>query len=400
VEEAMTPDFETVVDRSSSNAEKYALRQKLFGTDKLLPMWVADMDIMTPQCIVEAVRKRAAHPIYGYEEVPQSAYDAQIAWMKKRHGLTIEREWLFYSHSVVATLNTAIHAFTQPGDKVVVQTPIYPPFLSNVTRNGRKVLLNPLKRSGEGEYTFDLEDLRSKIDADTKLLLLCSPHNPVGRVWERGELQSLADICLEHNIKVVADEIHSDLVYAPHRHIPFSSLSDAVADITVTAIGPGKSFNVAGLAISTVVVPNEQMRERFSTAYENIHFAQGNVFAHAGFEAAYTQGEPWLEALLLHLQRNIAKLKDVTERHRDKIRFIAPQGTYLAWLDCRGMGLGSSELRRFFVEKAALGLSPGISFGKEGKGYMRLNFAVPTSVMDEAVAQLDLALSNFGEDGF
>jgi len=396
----MNPDFETVIDRSSSNAEKYALRRKLFQTEEVLPMWVADMDIMTPSCIVEAVQKRAAYPIYGYEEVPNSAYEAQIAWMHRRHGLRIEREWMFYSHSVVATLNTAIHAFSEPGDKVVVQTPIYPPFLSNVTRNEREVLRNPLKRNEEGDYTFDLEDLRSKIDEKTKLLLLCSPHNPVGRVWSREELQAVADICLENNIKVVADEIHSDLVFAPHKHTPFASLSEAAANITVTAIGPGKTFNVAGLAISTVVVQNKQMRELFSDAYERIHFAQGSVFAHAGFEAAYTQGEPWLEALLVHLQRNIAKLKAVTERHSDKIFFIEPQGTYLAWMDCSGMGLSSSELRRFFIEKAALGLSPGVSFGKEGKGYMRLNFAVPSPIMDDAVAQLDLALSNFGEYGF
>jgi len=218
--------------------------------------------------------------------------------------------------------------------------------------------------------------------------------------YSNKELQELADICLEHNIKVVADEIHSDLVYAPHRHIPFSSLSEAVAGITVTALGPGKTFNVAGLAISTVVVQDDAMRERFREVYESIHFAQGNVFAHAGFEAAYTRGEAWLEALLLHLRKNYAKLGALAQRHSDKIRFIEPQGTYLAWLDCSGMGLSSSELRRFFIEQAALGLSPGTSFGKEGKGYMRLNFAVPGPIMDDAIAQLDLALSNFDEYGF
>ncbi len=393
----MSFDFQCVVDRTTSNAEKYRLRQKLFKTEDVIPMWVADMDIETPPCIIKAVQKRAAHPVYGYEEVPLSAYEAQIAWMKKRHGFEIKREWMFYSHSVVATINTAIHAFTKPGDKVIVQTPIYPPFLSNVTRNGREVLRNPLHRSEDGDYTFDLDDLRSKIDADTKLLLLCSPHNPVGRVWSRAELQSLADICLEHNIKVVADEIHSDLVYAPHKHTPFATLSEAVANITVTAIGPGKTFNTAGLAISTVVVQNEQMREAFDNAYECIHFAQGNVFAHAGFEAAYREGEQWLEELLVHLQRNIEKLRDLAKRHSDKIRFIAPQGTYLAWLDCSGLGLGSSELKRFFIEDAALGLSPGVSFGKEGKGYMRLNFAVPGPVMDDAIAHLDMALSDFDE---
>ncbi len=393
----MSFDFQCVVDRTTSNAEKYKLRQKLFKTEDVIPMWVADMDIETPPCIVEAVKKRAAHPIYGYEEVPDSAYEAQIAWMKKRHGFEIGREWMFYSHSVVATINTAIHAFTKPGEKVIVQTPIYPPFLSNVTRNGREILRNPLHRSPEGDYTFDLDDLRSKIDADTKLLLLCSPHNPVGRVWRRDELEALAEICLEHNIKVVADEIHSDLVYAPYKHIPFATLSDEVAEITLTAIGPGKTFNTAGLAISTVVVQNEQMRAAFSDAYERIHFAQGNVFAHVGLEAAYREGEQWLEELLVHLHRNIEKLTELAERHRDKIRFIEPQGTYLAWLDCSGLGLGSSELKRFFIEDAALGLSPGVSFGKEGKGYMRLNFAVPGPVMDDAIAHLEMALSDFDE---
>ncbi len=393
----MSFDFQCVVDRSNTNAEKYTLRQQLFKSEDVLPMWVADMDIETPSCIVEAVQKRAAHPVYGYEEVPDSAYEAQIVWMKKRHGFEIKREWMFYSHSVVATINTAIHAFTKPGDKIIVQTPIYPPFLKNVTRNGREVLRNPLHRNEDGDYTFDLEDLRSKIDADTKLLLLCSPHNPVGRVWSPKELQGIADICLEYGIKVIADEIHSDLVYAPHKHTPFASLSEAVANITVTAIGPGKTFNTAGLAISTVVVQNEQMHQAFDDAYERIHFAQGNVFAHAGFEAAYREGEQWLDELLVHLQRNIEKLSDLVAKHSEKIRFVKPQGTYLAWLDCSGLGLSSSELKRFFVEEAALGLSPGVSFGKEGKGYMRLNFAVPGPTMDDAIAQLDMALSEFDE---
>lgn len=393
----MSFDFTSVTDRSKSNAEKYTLRETLFQTEDVLPMWVADMDIETPECIVEAVKRRASHPVYGYEEVPESAYDAQISWVKKRFNHDIKREWMFYSHSVVATINTAIHAFTEPGDKIIVQTPIYPPFLKNVTRNGREVLRNPLLRSENGEYRFDFENLRAQIDEKTKLLLLCSPHNPVGRVWRRDELEELAAICVEHNIKVVADEIHSDLVYAPNIHIPFASLSDAVANLTLTAIGPGKTFNTAGLAISTVVVKDEQMRQDFDDAYERIHFAQGNVFAHAGFEAAYKEGEPWLEALLVHLQSNIEKLSALAKRHSDKIHFIPPEGTYLAWLDCSGLGLSSRELRRFFIEDAALGLSPGISFGKEGKNYMRLNFAVPTPIMDDAIAQLDMALSDFDE---
>ena len=388
------PLFDRVPDRRTGNAEKYTLRKKLFGTEDVLPMWVADMDIETPECVRDAVLRRAAQPVYGYEEMPESAFEAQMAWMKKRHGLTLQREWLRYSHSVVASISTAIMAFTAPGDEVIVQPPIYPPFMKQVVHNNRTLVTNPLQRDGDGDYRFDLDDLKSKITPRTKLLLLCSPHNPVGRVWTRGELEALAALCLEHGIRVFADEIHSDLVYAPHRHVPFASLSDEVRDSTVTAVGPGKTFNVAGLAISTVAIADEAMRVRFDEVYEAIHFAQGTIFGHAGFEAAYREGEAWLDALLVHLAKNAETLESLLQRY-DGIDFHPPEGTYLAWLDCRGLGFESDrELRRFFVQKAKLGLSPGISFGREGSGFMRLNFAVPTPVMDEALARLEKALVN------
>ncbi len=388
----MNTPFDTVVPREATNAEKYTLRQKLFGTDDVLPMWVADMDIETAPCVVEAVQRRALHTVYGYEEMPESAFEAQMAWMKRRHGLELERDWLFFSPSVVATINLAIKAFTKPGEKVIVQPPVYSPFYKSVERNGRDVVYNPLKRLETGDYTFDFDDLLAKIDSDTKLLLLCSPHNPVGRVWREEELRRLAEICLEHGIKVLSDEIHSDLVFAPHRHTPFASLGDEVAKITVTAIGPGKTFNVAGLSISTVAIADEAMRERFEAVYESIHFAQGTVFGHVGFEAAYREGESWLEALLDHLACNLDKLESLLNRYPEKVRFSRPEGTYLAWLDCEGTGLGGKALRRFFVEEAKLGLSPGISFGKEGGGYMRMNVAVPTATMDEALKRIESAL--------
>jgi len=386
--------FRTPVDRSGTNAEKYALRQKLFGTEDVLPMWVADMDIETAPCVVEAVRRRAEHPLYGYEEMPQSAFEAQMAWMRRRHGWKLQREWLFYSPSVVATINLAIQAYTKPGEKVIVQTPVYPPFFKSVANNGRVVLENPLRRDENGEYTFDLDGLRAKIDADTKLLLLCSPHNPVGRVWRREELRALAELCLEHGIRVLADEIHADLVFAPHRHVPFASLGDEVAAITATAMGPGKSFNVAGLAISTVAIADEAMREAFVRVYESIHFAQGTIFGHAAFEAAYRHGEGWLEALLGHLESNLQRLCTLAQSYPGQLETAMPQGTYLAWMDCSKMGLEGRALRRFFIEEARLGLSPGSSFGKEGYGFMRLNAAVPTPVMDEALRRLEHALSN------
>ena len=395
MEKKMIYDFSHSSKREDTNAEKYVLRKQLFGTEDLFPMWVADMDIDTPSFVIEALQKRLTHPNFGYEEVPSSAFLAQIEWLKRHHNIEFLSEELFYSHSVVASMNAAIEAFSDVGDKIIVQTPVYPPFFKSVAQHDRNVLFNPLKKSDDGDYSFDLDDLRSKIDKDTKLLLLCSPHNPVGRVWKKEELLKLADICLEHNIVVFADEIHSDLVFGPNKHTPFASLSDAVRDITITAYGVGKTFNLASFAMSSVAISNKTLREKYKIIYDRIHFAQGTALGHIAFETAYTQGDIWLEELKIHLQKNIALLEDVCKKHNDKISFIAPQGTYLAWLDCLKMNLSERELREFFVKEAKLGLSPGILFSKEGSGYMRLNFAVSTEIMEEAMKRLNLALEGF-----
>lgn len=387
--------FDVLIDREGGNAEKYTLRKQLFGTEDVLPMWVADMDIVSPSFVTEAVAKRANDPIYGYEEMPDSAFEAQITWMQKLHDFTIERDWMFYSPSVVTTINLAIQAFTEPGDKVIFQPPVYAPFFKSIANNQRQMVSNPLRRDEQGDYRFDFDDLRAKIDKDTRLLLLCSPHNPVGRVWKKEELQELADICLEHDIKVLSDEIHSDLVYHPHKHIPFASLGEAVKNITITAIGPGKTFNVAGLSISTVVIAETAMRKRFQKRYESIHFAQGTIFGHVGFEAAYRNGMEWKEELLQYLLANVQRLEQVVRKHSNKISMQIPEGTYLAWIDCTKLGLSDKALRNFFVEKAGLGLSPGFIFGSGGQGFMRLNFAVSAGVMDKALAQLDGALASF-----
>ena len=391
----MKYDFSTSADREESNAEKYTLRKKLFGTEDVLPMWVADMDIDTPPFVIEALKKRLEYPNFGYEEMPSSAFKAQIEWMKKQHNVTFFEEELLYSHSVVASINAAIEAFSEIGDKIIVQTPVYPPFFKSVIKHNRKVLYNPLKKDASGRYSFDIDGLLSKIDKDTKLLLLCSPHNPVGRVWQREELEQIARVCLEHNITVFSDEIHSDLVYEPNSHLPFASLSDEVRDITVTAIGVGKTFNLAGFAISTVAIPNQNLRERFKAVYDTIHFAQGTTLGHVAFESAYRHGEEWLGELKIHLLKNIGLLREVCRKHPDKLSFYKPEGTYLAWLECSKMGLGDKELRDFFVNEAKLGLSAGISFSKEGSGFMRLNFAVSTDSMIKAMNQLDNALGRY-----
>ncbi len=386
----MKYDFTTAADRSKTNAEKYTLREKLFGTEDVLPAWVADMDIDTPEFVLKSVKKRLEHPIVGYEEFPDYAYEAQIEWMKNHYNVEYKVEDMFYSHSVVASMQVVISAFTQRGDEVIVQTPIYPPFFHAPVQMDRKVLKNPLKQKEDGTYTFDLEDLKSKITDKTKLLLLSSPHNPVGRVWKKEELEALLEICIKHNIVVFSDEVHCDLVYKPNTHIPFASLKGA-KEITITAIGVGKTFNMAGFAASTIVVP-KNLQEQFKKAYDSVHFAQGNVLSHVAFEAAYKYGSEWVEELLIHLYKNYQMLEELSEKYRDFIKLIPIEGTYLAWLDCKGMALSDKGLRKWFVEEAKLGLNAGLSFGKEGSGFMRLNFAVSSAKMTQIIKQLENAL--------
>ena len=392
MEEKVNYDFSTSACRKDTNAEKYRLREELFGTEDVEPVWVADMDIDTPEFVLNAVCQRIQHPIVGYEEVPKSAFNAQIEWMKKEHGIAFELEDMLYSHSVVASMSVAIAAFSEIGDKVIVQTPVYPPFFHSVTHAKRKVLKNPLKQRNDGSYSFDIEDLKSKIDKDTKLLLLCSPHNPVGRVWKREELEEVLKLCLENNITVFSDEIHSDLVYSPNKHIPFASLSQEARNITITAIGVGKTFNMAGFAMSSVAIANKNLRDRFLEVYNRVHFAQGTVLSHVAFESAYTNGKAWLEDLKPHLEGNYKMLQELCCKYSNVIKLTPIEATYLAWLDCKGMGIRDKKLREFFVKEAKLGLNAGISFGKEGSGFMRLNFALSRAKMSKIIEQLESAL--------
>ena len=385
-------EFDTI-DRTSSNAEKYTLRQKLFGTEEVQPMWVADMDIATPSCVIAAVQERLAHPIIGYEIMPESAYAAQMAWVSTHHTFLMRREWLSYSPSVVASIGCAIRALSEAGDEVIVMDPVYPPFYSMVKENNRRLIIHPLRQDKEGVYRFDIEVLRTQITDKTKLLLLCSPHNPVGRVWNRDELSALGSLCLEHAIVIISDEIHSDIVFQPHAHIPMASLSEALLNNTVTLMGPGKTFNMAGFSISTVCIPSEELHTLYKEEYHRVHWGDGAALSHVAFEAAYKNGSPWHQRLIEHLNRNAQLIEEWAAKH-PSICYFRPEGTYLAWLDCRALGLGDRELRDFFVQKAGLGLSPGLSFGKEGSGFMRLNFAVPTPVLTQALEQLGQALND------
>ncbi len=383
--------YNTPIDRRGSNAEKYTLRNALFGTDAVEPMWVADMDIATPECVWEAVKKRLSHPVMGYEIMRDEAYEAQMRWFETRHGFAMQREWLSYSPSVVASIGVAIRALSREGDEVIVMDPVYPPFYAMVKHNGRRLVTHSLKQDGQGVYRFDIDLLRSQITPKTRLLLLCSPHNPIGRVWSREELEVLGTLCCEHGIRIISDEIHCDLVYAPHCHIPTASLSEAVKNHTVMLIGPGKTFNMAGFSISTVCIPSPDLRALYDEERKRVHWGEGAALSHVAFEAAYNQGTHWHRGLMEHLAHNAA-LIEAWAAGEERIVYHQPEATYLAWLDCRALGLGDRELREFFVREAGLGLSPGLSFGKEGSGFMRLNFAVASSVLENALERLGRAL--------
>ena len=301
------------IDRSGSNAEKYILRERLFHTEAVVPMWVADMDIATPECVIHAVQRRLLHPILGYEIMPDSAYAAQIEWMREHHSFKIMREWLSYSPSVVASIGCAIRALSEEDDEVIVMDPVYPPFYSMVKDNNRRLILHPLKQDSSGIYRFDIEQLRSQITPKTKLLLLCSPHNPIGRVWSRDELIALGTLCLEHGICIISDEIHSDIVYKPYTHIPMASLSSELLNNIVTLIGPGKTFNMAGFSISTVCIASAELRDLYEKESHRVHFGDGAALSHVAFETAYTEGGEWHQRLLEHLNRNIRLLEEMDE---------------------------------------------------------------------------------------
>lgn len=385
------------IDRSSTNAEKYVLRETLFGTNDVQPMWVADMDIATPSCVLEAVRMRLKHPVIGYEMMQKSAYRAQCDWMESHHGWKIECEWLSYSPSVVASIGCAIRSFSEEGDEIIVMSPVYPPFFSQVKENHRRLILHSLHQNKEGEYTFDLDTLCAQITLKTKILLLCSPHNPVGRVWKRDELVALGSLCLEHGITIVSDEIHCDIVYEGYTHIPIASLSKELSESTVTFLGTGKTFNMAGFSISTVCIASERLRAVYERERSRVHFGDGAVLSHIAFETAYRFGAQWHKDLMKHLHTNRDKLTQWS-LNNNSIRLSPLQGTYLAWLDCRALGLGDRELREFFIHEAGLGLSAGLGFGREGSGFMRLNFAVPSSVLEEALGKISRALQGRGYD--
>ena len=367
-------DFDHEINREGSHSVKYDGRQGMFGKSDVIPVWVADMDFATPPAVTRALAQRAAHPIYGYTLFPDSLYDSLIDWMLRRHGWTIQRDWIVMCPGVVPSLNAAVMAFTQPGESVIIQPPVYFPFFSAVTQTGRKLIPNPLQLEN-GRYTIDFDHLE-QCAKNARLLLLCSPHNPVGRVWNSDELERLLAIAAKHDVVVFSDEIHADLIYPGHQHHAIATLPQNTGKI-ITAVAPSKTFNIPGLNLSTLIIPDKSIRNSIMQVFNNMHVSTSNPFSITAFETAYREGEAWLDELLIYLRDTRDSVTAFLATHLPEIKIIQPEGTYLLWLDCRTLDMTDAQLKHFFIHEAGVGMSPGILFGNEGSGFMRLNIGAP-----------------------
>jgi cystathionine beta-lyase len=383
-------DFDEIVPRKGTNCLKHDALETFFKSNDLLPLWVADMDFKTPDFIVDAIKKRLEHEIFGYTFRPDSYFDAIINWMKRRHNWEIKKEWISFSPGVVAGLTFAIESFTKPGDGVIVQPPVYFPFFDCVKGTKRKMIENPLKIEN-GRYTFDLDDLKAKIDKNTKLLMLCNPQNPGGMVYTREELVALTDICLENNIMIISDEIHSDLIFEGHKHIPLASISEEVAQNCMISMAPSKTFNVAGLTSSMVIIPNKTKLARYERTIGVGHLGMGNIFGSIALEAAYTHGDEWLGQMLDYLWRNFQLVNDFMKAKLPRVKVMNLEATYLVWMDFTNYGMKNDDLMKFLLENAGVALNDGGRFGTGGDGWLRINIGCPRSMLQEALDKLEKA---------
>ncbi|MGF2734472.1 MalY/PatB family protein [Marinobacter sp. DUT-1] len=391
------PRFDQPLSRENTCSVKFDARKAVFGREDVVPVWVADMDFAAPEAVTEALKQRAEHPVYGYTLFPESLYQAMIDWFRQRHGWEIRREWILMAPGVVPSLHAACLAYAGPGEGVIIQPPVYPPFFSSVKLTGRTVVENPLgaDRTEDGgiRYTMDLDHLEAcAARPENRVLMLCSPHNPVGRVWSEQELRAVLDIARRHDLVVLSDEIHCDLVFpdAP-RHAMLASLAEP-DDALVTAVAPSKSFNMPGLGLSALVIPDQSRRQAIKAVFDQMHLPQCNPFSVAGFEAGYRAGGTWLDQLTVYLQGNRDYVVDAVGR-LPGITTFAPEGTYLMWLDCRELGLDDAGLKRFFVQDAGVGMNPGISFGGPGSGFMRLNIGCPRQTLVEVLDRIERAMA-------
>ncbi len=389
----MKYDFDSIIDRRGTSSVKWDYLDRVFKNTEVIPMWVADMDFTAPQPVIDVIIERAKHGVYGYTEKPSSFYHSAAEWLKRRHSWVIDSRWITVCPGVVPTLNFCILAMTEPGDKVLLQSPVYPPFFASIRNNGRVLVDNPLKLQGD-QYVMDYEDLESKLSDGVKLMLLCSPHNPVGRVWSREELLKVGELCTKYDVVIVSDEIHSDLIFSGCKHTPLASLSEKLAERTITCIAPSKTFNIAGFGTSMTITSNESLKNKLDGYLNKLGIEMTNLFGIAALEAAYNQGEEWLDQVLAYLEGNLDFLMDYLNLHIPQIKVARPEGTYLVWLDCRGLEMKQKELVDFFINKAHVGLNDGTPFGPGEEGFMRMNIACPRSVLEEGLNRIKQAIEN------
>ena len=384
----MKYDFDEIIERRGTHSIKFDSMQELWGRNDLIPMWVADMDFRTPSFIVEAIKKRMEHEISGYTKPSDEYFNSIIRWVDKRYGMKVCKEEIQYIAGIVPGIHHAVCALSEKGDKIMIQPPVYHPFKQVIEGTGRSVVQSPLILR-DGRYYMDFDSMRKQIQG-CKLYILCNPHNPGGVVWSREELETVADICKESGVMVISDEIHADMTFLPHKHLPFAMVNDWTHENTVTFMAPSKVFNMPGIIASHAIVFNNDLRERFYSYLEQNDLIMGNAFAYSAVEAAYTQGEDWLKQMLDYVYENIRLVDTSLKQKMPKIKAILPEASFLIFLDCRELGYETQEqLVDFFVNKARLGLNDGAMFGKEGTGFMRLNVATPRSIVAEAMKRLE-----------
>lgn len=391
----MKYDFDTVIDRKGTRSVKYDLAGKFFGDSGVLPMWVADMDFPVGDFILEAIFERIKHPVLGYTFRTEGFSSAVVSWLLQRHGWKLEQNEICFSPGIVPALNLCVMEFSEPGDRVVVQPPVYFPFFTAVTNHKRELSYNQLVKKGTG-YEMDFDGLEALFSQGTRLFFLCNPHNPVGRVWSRAELEQLAALCIKYKVLVISDEIHSDLLMFGNRHVPFASLGKEVADLTLTCIAPSKTFNLAGLYTSVVIATNPALRRRYERILDVVHVGGDNVLGQVAFEAAYNQGHEWLGQLLSYLENNYRLLCRRLQEGAPEVGISPLQATYLSWLDFSFLGLDEKGLRDFIIQEARLGLNDGPMFGPGGARHQRLNIATPSRILLEGADRLVAAVQRAG----
>jgi cysteine-S-conjugate beta-lyase len=385
--------FDYITNRKQTHSVKWDGVQSFFGAEDLLPMWVADMDFQAPPSVQQALKEVLDHGVFGYAMTTADTNEAILKWLQKRHHWEVQSDWIVYSPGVVFAISMAIQAFTNQQDAILIQTPVYAPFFNMVKQNNRTLVENPFVLQN-GRYTMDFEDLEEKLAKNVKMMILCSPHNPGGRVWKKEELQRVYDLCQRYDVILLSDEIHSDLVYKPYQHIPTASLHGHGDNKTITFIAPSKTFNLAGLQTSAVIIENKEMREKYNQMQQKQGFFSLNIFGIVGMEAAYRGGEEWLENLLTYLQDNVQYASRFIQTHLPKLKVIESEGTYLMWIDCRGLGLSDAKIRTLLLEKGKLAVEPGTKYGKQGSGFIRLNIGCPREILKEGLERLYQAFSD------